>query len=328
MLQNHYAMAAAKAGGPDVLLRTELVLAPPGPGEVQIEHRAIGVNFIDCYFRSGLYPWPDSQLLIPGAEASGVIAATGPGVTGLKEGDRVAYTLPNNAYASARNIASAHVVKLPDGISFEVAASVMLKGLTARYLLKDSYVLHPGQKVLFHAAAGGVGLIACQWAKALGYQLIGTAGSDAKCALAKANGAAHVINYATEDFAARVKDITGGKGVKVVYDSVGKDTFTDSLDALAPLGMMVTYGNASGPPPAISPLELAKRGSLFLTRPTLFAYISKPAELQSAARELFRMVSSGKVKLRIGQRYALADAADAHRDLEARRTTGSTVLLP
>ena len=331
MPHSFYAMAAAQPGGPEVLRQCELDLAPPASGEVQIVHRAIGVNFIDCYYRSGLYSWPDPHRLIPGAEASGEIAALGQGVEGFRVGDRVAYTLPNNAYASARNISAAHVVKLPDGISFETAASVMLKGLTAQYLLKKCKPvegLQAGDFVLFHAAAGGVGLIACQWAKALGLQLIGTAGSDEKCALAKANGAAHTINYRSEDFVARVKDITGGKGVKVVYDSVGKDTWDGSLDCLSPFGLMVTFGNASGPVQPFAPALLAAKGSIYVTRQTLFSHITSRERTQAMADDLFAVVQSGQVKIHIDQRYPLAQVQQAHIDLESRRTTGCTVLLP
>ena len=325
MLQNHYAMAAAKAGGPDVLLRTELVLATPGPGEVQIEHRAIGVNFIDCYFRSGLYPWPDPQRLIPGAEASGVIVAIGPGVTGLKEGDRVAYTLPNNAYASARNIASAHVVKLPDGISFEIAASVMLKGLTARYLLKDSYVLHPGQKVLFHAAAGGVGLIAGQWMTALRVEPVGTAGGPDKCRIAKAHGYADVIDYRAEDFLEAARRLEP-KGYHVVYDSVGKDTLLKSLKCLRLHGALVNFGQSSGAVSDFRVSDLAA-GSFHLTRPVLFHFTSDRNWLERAAEELFSLILEGRIDVQT-RKASLTDAAQVHADLEGRKTTGSTVLIP
>lgn len=325
MVQTHYAMAAAKAGGPDVLLRTELVLAPPGPREVQIEHRAIGVNFIDCYFRSGLYPWPDPQRLIPGAEASGVIAAIGPGVTGLKEGDRVAYTLPNNAYASARNIASAHVVKLPDGISFEVAASVMLKGLTARYLLKDSYALRPGQKVLFHAAAGGVGLIAGQWMTSLGVEPVGTAGGPDKCRIAKAHGYATVIDYREEDFLEAARRLEP-QGYHVVYDSVGKDTLLKSLTCLRLHGTLVNFGQSSGAVSDFRVSDLAA-GSFHLTRPVLFHFTSDRNWLVRAADELFNLILEGRIDVQTRE-APLVDAAQVHADLEGRRTTGSTVLIP
>jgi NADPH2:quinone reductase len=264
-----------------------------------------------------------------GREAAGTVAAVGRRLRGFRVGDRVAYVLGQpGSYADLRNVPAERLVKVPRGVSDEQAAALMLKGLTAHYLLRRTYKVRRNDWILVHAAAGGVGLLLCQWARALGARVIGVVGNAEKAALARRNGCRHVLLSGSGPLAPEVRRLTRGAGVAVVYDSVGKDTFMDSLDCLAPLGMMVSYGNASGPPPAISPLELAKRGSLFLTRPSLFAYISRPADLQSAARELFRMVSSGKVKLRIGQRYALADAADAHRDLEARRTTGSTVLLP
>ena len=325
MAQKHYAMAAAKAGGPDVLVWTELVLPPPGPGEVQIQHRAIGVNFIDCYFRSGLYPWPDPRRLIPGAEASGVVAAIGPGVAGLREGDRVAYTLPNNAYASARNIASAHVVKLPDGISFEVAASVMLKGLTARYLLKDSYALHPGQKVLFHAAAGGVGLIAGQWMAALGVEPVGTAGGPDKCRIAKAHGYGAVIDYREEDFLEAARRLEPN-GYHVVYDSVGKDTLLKSLKCLQLHGTLVNFGQSSGAVTDFHVSELAV-GSFHLTRPVLFHFTRDRSWLLRAAEELFGLILEGHIDVQ-ARKASLTDAAKVHADLEGRRTTGSTVLIP
>ena len=316
-----------QSGGPEALVLEDFDPGPPTVGEVTVRHTAIGLNFIDVYDRSGLYPMPLPGGL--GREAAGTVAAVGRRVRGFRVGDRVAYVLGQpGSYADLRNVAADRLVKVPRAISDEQAAALMLKGLTAHYLLRRTYKVRRNDWILVHAAAGGVGLLLCQWARALGARVIGVVGNAEKAALAKRHGCRHVLLSGSGPLASEVRRLTRGAGVAVVYDSVGKDTFTDSLDALAPLGMMVSYGNASGPPPAISPLELAKRGSLFLTRPTLFAYISKPAELQSAARELFRMVSSGKVKLRIGRRYALADAADAHRDLEARRTTGSTVLLP
>ena len=300
---------------------------PPGPGEVTVRHTAIGLNYIDVYDRIGLYPMPLPGGL--GREAAGSVAAVGRRVKGFKPGDRVAYVLGQpGSYADLRNVPADRLVKVPRGVSDEQAAALMLKGLTAHYLLRRTCKVRRGDWILIHAAAGGVGLLLCQWARALGARVIGVVGSEQKAALAKRNGCRHVLLSGRGPLAPEVRRLTRGAGVVVVYDSVGQETFMDSLDCLAPLGMMVSYGNASGPPPAVSPLELAKRGSLFLTRPSLFAYISRRADLESAARELFRMVSSGKLKLRIGQRYALADAADAHRDLEARRTTGSTVLLP
>jgi NADPH2:quinone reductase len=300
----------------------------PGPGEIRIRHKAIGLNFIDVYQRSGLYTLPMPLQL--GMEASGIIEAVGEGVTHLKVGDRAAYaSQPPGSYCEERVMPAKCVCKLPDAISFETGAAMMLKGLTAQYLLKRTLPqggLHKGDFILFHAAAGGVGLIACQWAHALGYQLIGTAGSDAKCALAKANGAAHVINYNTEDFVARVKDITGGKGVKVVYDSVGKDTWDKSLDCLAPFGLMASFGNASGPVDPFSPGILGPKGSIYVTRQTLFSHIVTRESTQAMADDLFEAVTSGKVKIHIDQTYPLADIAQAHRDLEARKTTGCTII--
>jgi NADPH2:quinone reductase len=300
----------------------------PGPGEIRIRHKAIGLNFIDVYQRSGLYQLPMPLQL--GMEASGIIEAVGEGVTHLKVGDRAAYaSQPPGSYCEERVMPAKCVCKLPDAISFETGAAMMLKGLTAQYLLKRTLPqggLHAGDFILFHAAAGGVGLIACQWAKALGYQLIGTAGSDAKCALAKANGAAHVINYNTEDFLARVKEITGGKGVKVVYDSVGKDTWDKSLDCLAPFGLMASFGNASGPVDPFSPGILGPKGSIYVTRQTLFSHIVTRESTQAMADDLFEAVTSGKVKIHIDQTYPLADIAQAHRDLEARKTTGCTII--
>lgn len=325
MTQAPYAMAAATAGGPDVLHRVDLALPPPAPGEVRIEHRAIGVNFIDCYFRSGLYAWPNAQRLIPGAEAAGVITAVGAGVTGFTEGDRVAYTLPNNAYASARNIAAAHVVKLPDGISFEVAASVMLKGLTARYLLKDSYALARGQNVLFHAAAGGVGLIAGQWMRALGVKPVGTAGGPAKCALARAHGFSSVIDYTEQDFEEAARRLVPD-GFHVVYDSVGKDTLLKSLKCLRLHGTLVNFGQSSGAVTDFRMSDLAA-GSFHLTRPVLFHFTSQRRWLETAAGELFQLIADGHIQVQT--RVApLTDAARVHADLEGRRTTGSIVLIP
>ncbi len=305
-----------------------VAVGEPGPGEVRIAHRACGLNFIDVYQRTGLYPNPLPLHL--GMEAAGVVEAVGEGVTHLALGDRAAYASnPPGAYSQRRVMPARCVVKLPDSISFETAAGMMLKGLTAQYLLKKTLPqggLQAGDFVLFHAAAGGVGLIACQWAKALGLQLIGTAGSRAKCDLALAHGAAHAINYSEEDFVARVKDITGGKGVKVVYDSIGKDTFEKSLDCLRPLGLMASFGNASGPVPPFSIGTLGPRGSLHLTRATLFTHLATRESTQAMADDLFAVVQSGAVKIRIDQRFALADVAEAHRVLEARKTTGSTIL--
>ena len=315
-------------GGPEVLKIVDVTVGDPGPGEIRIRHKAVGLNFIDVYQRTGLYPLPMPLNL--GMEASGVVEAVGPGVTHLKAGDRAAYaSQPPGSYCEVRVMPAKVVCKLPDAIDFDTGAAMMLKGMTAQFLLKRTLPqggLQAGDFVLFHAAAGGVGLIACQWAKALGYQLIGTAGSDAKCALAKANGAAHVINYATEDFAARVKEITGGKGVKVVYDSVGKDTWEKSLDCLSPFGLMASFGNASGPVPPFAPGILGNKGSLFVTRQTLFTHIATHEGAMAMSKDLFDIVTSGKVKINIEQRYPLEQVQQAHRDLEARKTTGCTIL--
>jgi NADPH2:quinone reductase len=318
-------MAATKPGGPEVLQRTDFAISAPGPEEVQIAHRAIGVNFIDCYFRSGLYPWPDAQRLIPGAEAAGEVTEVGADVTGLKAGDRVAYTLPNNAYASSRNIQAAHVVRLPDGISFNTAASVMLKGLTARYLLKDSYALQHGQKVLFHAAAGGVGLLAGQWMNALGVEPVGTAGGPEKCALASRHGFAAMIDYRREDFLAAAKRLVPD-GFHVVYDSVGKDTLLKSLKCLRLHGTLVNFGQSSGAVTDFRVSDLAA-GSFHLTRPVLFHFTSNRAWLEKAADELFGLILDGRIRVQT-QTAPLESAAQVHADLEGRRTTGSTVLIP
>jgi len=322
------AVIIEKNGGPEELKLVDVTVGQPGPGEIRIRHKAIGLNFIDVYQRSGLYTLPMPLQL--GMEASGIVEAVGEGVTHLKVGDRAAYaSQPPGSYCEERVMPAKCVCKLPDAISFETGAAMMLKGLTAQYLLKRTLPqggLHKGDFILFHAAAGGVGLIASQWANALGYQLIGTAGSDAKCALAKANGAAHVINYKTEDFLARVKEITGGKGVKVVYDSVGKDTWDKSLDCLAPFGLMASFGNASGPVDPFSPGILGPKGSIYVTRQTLFSHIVTRESTQAMADDLFEAVTSGKVKIHIDQTYPLADIAQAHRDLEARKTTGCTII--
>ena len=317
-------------GGPEVLQLVELPVGEPGPGEIRIRHHACGLNFIDVYQRTGLYQNPLPLAL--GMEGAGIVEAVGDGVTHLRPGDRAAYASnPPGAYSEARVMPARAVCKLPDAIDFDTGAAMMLKGLTAQYLLKKTLPaegLQPGDFVLFHAAAGGVGLIACQWAKALGLQLIGTAGSDAKCQLALQHGAAHAINYAKEDFVARVKDITGGKGVKVVYDSVGKDTWEGSLNCLRPFGLMASFGNASGPVPPFAPGILGAKGSLYVTRATLFTHIATREATQAMADDLFDVVASGKVRIRIDQRYTLADVAQAHRDLEARKTTGCSVLAP
>jgi NADPH2:quinone reductase len=316
-----------RTGGPEVMEYVDVEVGEPGPGEARVRHHAIGVNFIDVYFRTGLYPQPLPAGL--GMEGAGVVEAVGEGVTEVKVGDRVAYAgRPNGAYAQVRNMPSNILLRLPEAISFESAAAMMLQGLTVQYLFRRTVNLKAGDTILFHAAAGGVGLIASQWARALGVNMIGTVGSDEKAELARAHGCAHVINYNTENFVERVKQITDGKKVSVVYDSIGKDTFIGSLDCLRPLGMMVSFGNASGPVPDFSLGELASRGSLFITRPTLFSYASTRADLEAMAADLFEMVGSGKIKIGVNQRYPLAQAGQAHIDLEARKTTGSSILLP
>lgn len=317
-------------GGPEVLQLADVPVGEPGPGQIRIRHAACGLNFIDVYQRTGLYQ--NALPLVLGMEAAGVVEAVGEGVAHLRAGDRAAYASnPPGAYSQARVMPATNVVKLPDEIAFDTAAGMMLKGLTAQYLLKKTQPqggLQPGDHVLFHAAAGGVGLLACQWARHLGLQLIGTAGSDAKCELAREHGAAHVINYQREDFVARVKEITGGRGVKVVYDSIGKDTFERSLDCLRPFGLMASFGNASGPVPPFPLGVLGPKGSLYVTRATLFTHLATRESTQAMADELFDVVRRGAVKVRIDQRYALKDVAEAHRDLEARKTTGSSVLMP
>ena len=317
-------------GGPEQMQIVDREVGDPGPGEIRIRHHACGLNYIDVYQRTGLYAYPLPLTL--GMEGAGIVEAVGEGVSHLRVGDRAAYaSSPPGSYSEVRVMPAKTVVRLPDDIAFDTAAGMMLKGLTAQYLLKKTLPvegLQAGDFVLFHAAAGGVGLIACQCARALGMELIGTAGSAAKCALALEHGAAHAIDYSHEDFVARVKDITGGKGVGVVYDSIGKDTFERSLDCLRPFGLMASFGNASGPVAPIAPGMLGPKGSLYLTRQTLFTHIATREGTQAMADDLFAMVQSGAVKIRIDQRYDLADVAQAHRDLEARKTTGSTVLKP
>jgi len=314
-------------GGPEVLRLEQVEVPEPGRGEVRLRQTAIGLNFIDVYGRTGLYPVPLPSGL--GMEAAGVVTAVGPDVRDLKEGDRVAYVHAQpGSYAEERVLPADRIVKVPEGVSDRQAAAVMLKGLTAWYLLRRTYRVRKGDPVVIHAAAGGVGLIAVQWARALGAEVIAVTGSGEKAEIARQHGAHHTVLLGRGDLAERVREITGGRGVPVVYDSIGKDTFFASLDCLRPLGLMVTYGNASGPVPPFSPLELSKRGSLFLTRPTLFTYIAKRSELSRGAAELFGLLADGRVEVRIGQTYTLQDAALAHRELEARRTTGSTVLLP
>jgi NADPH2:quinone reductase len=321
------AIVVREHGGPEVLRLEDAEVSVPAQGEVQIRHTAIGVNFIDVYDRTGLYPTTLPTGL--GREAAGVVIAIGRGVRGFRVGERVAYAYSKpGAYAALRNVPAERVVRLPRGIDDAEAAALMLKGLTAWYLVRRTYRVRRGEPILVHAAAGGVGLILTQWARHLGARVIGVVGSEPKAQLAKQHGCHNVLVSGRDDVVAGVKQLTKGAGVAVVYDSVGKDTFTESLDCLRPLGMMVTYGNASGPVPPVSPLELSKRGSLFLTRPTLWHYIATRPQLDAAARELLSMVKARKIRVRIGQRYPLAEAAEAHRDLEARRTTGSTVLIP
>ncbi len=312
-------------GGPEVLKLVNAVIGDPGDGEIRVAHKAVGLNFIDVYQRTGLYP--GALPFVPGREAAGVVEAVGAGVTHLKEGDRVAYvSSASGAYCDRRVLSATQVVRLPDAISFEEGAAMMLKGMTVEYLFEKVTPIVRGDTVLFHAAAGGVGLIACQWARSEGIHLIGTAGSADKCALALENGATHAINYRTEDFVAKVKELTGGKGVPVVMDSIGKDTFDGSLDCLAPQGFMISYGNASGPVPPFNIGILGQKGSLKLSRPTLFTFIATRDSAQAMADRLFEKVVSGDVKIHVGQSFPLEQAGDAHRALESRATTGSTVL--
>lgn len=321
------AIRVHKIGGPDVLQFEDITLPAPGPGEVLVQNRAIGLNFIDTYFRTGLYPAPQMPF-VPGNEAAGEVVSVGPNVTEFKPGDRVAYIAGLGCYAEQRVVAVNSVVALPEAVSFEAAASMMLKGLTAEYLLHRTHKVVPGDTILVHAAAGATGLILCQWGRALGATVIGTAGSKDKAELASAHGAHHVILYREEDFVAKVKEITGGKLCDVVYDGVGKDTFLPSLDCLRPFGLMASFGNASG---AVEPFNLgllSAKGSLFVTRPTLNTHIAARATMVEMAKNLFETVASGKVTVPINARFALADAANAHRALEGRGTTGSTVLIP
>lgn len=320
-----HAVRIHQTGGPEVLRWDVVELAPPAKGEVRIRHTAVGLNFVDTYFRTGLYATKLPATL--GSEAAGVIEEVGEGVTGFAKGERVAYgTGPLGAYSEARNIPAAHLVKVPEGIDDATAAASMLKGMTAQYLVRRTYAVQKGDTILLHAVAGGVGSIACQWAKHLGATVIGTVGSEEKAKLARAHGCDHVVLYRTEDVAARVREITNGAGVPVVYDSVGKDTFFRSLDCLRPRGLMVSFGNSSGTPEPFDTAVLAHKGSLFLTRPTLYHYTLSRADLETAANELFEVVTSGKVRIEVKQRFPLSQAADAHRALEARKTAGSTVL--
>ena len=322
-----HAIRVHKYGGPEVLQWEEVEAGAPGQGQVKLKHHAVGVNFIDVYLRTGLYPQP-SFPFVPGMEGAGEVTAVGAGVTDLKVSDRVAYAGAAGSYATERLIPADKVVKIPDGIEYKTAAGMMLQGMTVRYLLRKTYKVGAGTTLLMHAAAGGIGLIACQWAKHLGATLIGTAGTDEKCKLALAHGAAHCINYSTENFVERVKEITGGKGCDVVYDSIGKDTFPKSLDCIKPLGLFVTFGNASGPIDAFNAGILAAKGSLYMTRPTLNTYTAARSDLVETANDLFDVVKKGAVKIAVNHTYPLKDAGQAHRDLEARKTTGSIVLLP
>ncbi|MBD9646979.1 quinone oxidoreductase [Ensifer sp. ENS09] len=320
------AIVVRELGGPEVLKLEGVTLSPPGPGEVQIRQVAVGLNFIDVYFRTGLYK--SALPFVPGKEGAGIVTAVGDGVSLFSVGDRVAYASAAGAYASERNVDAAQLVKVPDGISLETAAAMMLKGMTAQYLLNQTYQVGPGTTILFHAAAGGVGLIAGQWAKALGATVIGTAGSQDKIDLALAHGYDHVINYRTDNFVARVKELTDGRGVDVVYDSVGRDTYPASLDCIKPRGLWVSFGNSSGPVDAFSIGILAQKGSLFATRPTLFGYVATRPALEACANSLFDIVQSNKVRININQTYPLADAGRAHTDLETRKTSGTTLLIP
>ncbi len=319
------AIRIQQTGGPEVMQYVDVDVGPPGPGEAQVRHEAIGLNYVDVYFRTGLYPLPLPAGI--GLEGAGVVTAVGEGVGHVRPGDRVAYSgVPPGSYSELRNMPAQLLVKLPRGIGFETAAGMMLKGLTVQYLFRRTCRLQKGQTILFHAAAGGVGLIAMQWAKALGVTVIGTVGSEEKAALARRFGCDHTILYKRENIVERVREITGGAMVPVVYDSVGKDTFQASIDCLRPFGLMVSFGNSSGPVP---PMALtALKGSLYITRPSLMAHTASRTNLEDMAADLFRMVGSGKVRIGIDQRFRLADAVQAHRELEARRTTGSSLILP
>ncbi len=321
-----HAIRIHQHGGPEVMKWENVDVGEPGEGQVRLKHRAIGVNYIDTYHRSGLYKI--SLPAVIGTEGAGEVTAVGPGVSELKVGDRVAYANPMGGYAEERLIPADRVVKIPDSIDDRTAAAMMLQGMTVRYLLKETYKVGPGTTMLLHAAAGGIGLIACQWAKHLGATIIGTAGSPEKVKLALDRGATHAINYNAEDFVARTKELTGGRGVDVVYDSVGKDTYPGSLDCLKPRGLWVSFGNASGPVPNFDILMLAAKGSLYATRPTLVNYTASRADLLASANDLFDVVGRGIVSISVNQTYPLREAAQAHRDLEARKTTGSTILLP
>jgi NADPH2:quinone reductase len=322
-----FAIRIHQTGGPEVMRWEELAVGDPEPGQARVRHEAVGLNYIDTYQRSGLYPLPLPSGL--GSEGAGVVEAIGSGVTDLQVGDRVAYAGgPLGAYSQVRCLPADRLLKLPDAIDCRTGAAMMLQGLTSAYLLRRTYPVQPGDRVLIHAAAGGVGLIACQWAKALGATVIGTVSSEAKAETARRHGCDEIIFYTREDVAKRVRELTAGEGVDVVYDGVGKDTFSGSLDSLRVRGMMVSFGNASGAVPPFAPLLLAQKGSLFITRPTLGHYSAKRDDLLALGAELFSVVASGQVRIEVNQTYALADVASAHRDLEARKTTGSTILLP
>tara|TARA_R110000868_G_scaffold10708_7_gene52016 strand:+ start:1256 stop:2233 length:978 start_codon:yes stop_codon:yes gene_type:complete len=320
------AIVIRETGGPEVLNYETIEVAEPNEGEALVRHTAIGLNFIDVYFRTGLYSPPNGMPFIPGNEGAGIVEAVGAGVSHVKAGDRVAYVGPLGSYAERRIVPADRLVSVPQDIADKTAAAMMLKGMTAQYLLCRTFKVGEGHTILFHAASGGVGLIACQWAKALGATVIGTVGSDEKAELAKAHGAHHTINYRDEDFVARVKDITGGQGVDVVYDSVGQDTYPGSLDCLKPLGMWVSFGQTSGPITNFNLADLAQKGSLFATRPTLFNYVARREDLEQSANDLFNVVSSGRVKIPLHQEFPLAEAAKAHEALEGRKTTGASIL--
>ena len=322
-----HAIRVHEYGGPEMMKWEEVEVGAPGQGQIKVKHQAVGVNYIDTYHRTGLYKQPAMGFTL-GMEGAGDVTAVGAGVTDLKVGDRIAYAQPIGAYATERLMPADRAVKMPEGVDYKTAAAMMLQGMTVRYLIRKTYKVGPDTTLLWHAAAGGVGLIACQWAKHLGATIIGTAGSDEKCKLAKQAGATHTINYKTENFAERVKEITGGKMCDVVYDSVGKDTYPASLDCLKPLGLFVTFGNASGSIAGIDPGALAAKGSLYVTRPSLMSYVASRADLVETANDLFDVVKKGIVKIAVNHTYALKDAAQAHRDLEARKTTGSIILLP
>lgn len=322
------AVRVHKTGGPEVLTFEQVEVGQPGPGQVKLKQHAIGVNYIDTYFRMGMYPSPVGLPFVAGNEGAGEVIAVGPGVTDLKVGDRVGYVAPLGGYSAERLLPADRAVKLPDKISYEQAAAMMLKGMTAQYLLRRTFKVEPGQTILVHAAAGGVGVLLCQWGKALGATVIGTVGNEEKAALAKANGAHHTILYRKEDFVAKVKEITGGKLCDVVYDGIGKTTFPASLDCIRPLGMFVSFGSASGPIEAFNINILQTKGSLFATRPTLNTYAAKREDLLAIAKDTFDIVLSGKVKIAVNQKYPLKDAVKSHRDLEGRETTGASILLP